>query len=244
MDAAEQWCGASELLSRELLGGFSMSLSMASATWLWNHSARTWDATTLHALGLRATRLPQVAEAPGTVVKAYAARYPALASALFFPAVGDGALANLGSGATSPDVLAVLPDSHGLTVLPYLAGQRTPDWYDDATAAIEGLNFAQTRAQIARAFFEAMAFDFRRVFADLTVFLGPLLADVLGVPIEASDVAEASLRSAALYALQRLGTRLPPETTTGQTFYPLPERTRVYARVLVRQRAFSVRLRR
>ena len=129
-------------------------------------------------------------------------------------------------------------------MLPYLARQRTPDWYDDATAAIEGLNFAQTPAQIAWAFFEATAFDFRRVFADLTGFLGPLLAGVLGVPIEASDVAEARLRDAALYALERLGTRLPPETTTGKTFHPYPERTRVYARALVRQRAFSVRLRR
>ena len=39
---------------------------------------------------------------------------------------------------------AMEPDAHGLTILPFLAGERAPIWSDWATGAVAGLNLATT----------------------------------------------------------------------------------------------------
>lgn len=52
------------------------------------------------------------------------------------------------------------PDAHGLTVLPFLAGERCPHWRGDARAAIVGLSWNTEPIDILRAGLEAVAYRF------------------------------------------------------------------------------------
>jgi gluconokinase len=49
------------------------------------------------------------------------------------------------------------PDSHGLTVLPFLSGERAPGWKDDARAVLFGLRRNTTGIDVLRAGFEAVS---------------------------------------------------------------------------------------
>src|SRR5207245_3148682 len=46
------------------------------------------------------------------------------------------------------------PDSHGLTILPFWAGERSPNWRGDARAVISGLSLSTDPAAIVRAAME------------------------------------------------------------------------------------------
>jgi xylulokinase len=50
------------------------------------------------------------------------------------------------------------PGAHGLTLLPYLDGERTPN-RPDATGTLHGLTTATTRADLARAHVEGLLFS-------------------------------------------------------------------------------------
>ena len=87
---------------------------MASGTGLWNDSARGWDPELVEALGLDVSRLPVVSDEPLRRLRPeLARRFPALADVPFFPAVGDGALANVGSGASGPSVAGLTVGTSG-----------------------------------------------------------------------------------------------------------------------------------
>jgi gluconokinase len=117
------------------------------------------------------------------------------------------------------------PDSHGLTFLALLGGERSPGWHQHAKGAVEGLTFETTPLDIRQAALEGVAFTFATV-ADLmpeveeVVATGgallkeddwlQIMADALGRPVMASAVKEASLRGAAVVALERLGESPPP----------------------------------
>lgn len=117
------------------------------------------------------------------------------------------------------------PDSHGLTFLTLLGGERSPGWHQHATGAIHGLTFETTATDLRQAGLEGVAFRFADV-ADLMPALeeivatgGALLgdsgwlqimADALGRPLTRSGVKEASLRGAAVVALERLGVTPAP----------------------------------
>ena len=116
------------------------------------------------------------------------------------------------------------PDGHGLTVLPFLAGERAPGWAGHARATIQGLTLATTPRDILRAGLEAVAYRIALVFdllrpvlpADPQVIASggallrsptwlEIIADVLGRPVSVSQVQEASGRGSALLALEALG---------------------------------------
>ncbi|HWG56653.1 MAG TPA: gluconokinase [Gaiellaceae bacterium] len=78
------------LLLREA-GELRTSLSQASATGLWTDDG--WDAELLDELGLRPEQLPEVCDDP---------------AAGWFPALGDGACSNLGTGCTTRERGAVM----------------------------------------------------------------------------------------------------------------------------------------
>jgi gluconokinase len=61
-------------------------------------------------------------------------------------------------------------DSTGLTFLPFLAGERSPGWHDDATAVIAGLTVATRPEHLIRAGMEAIAYR----LADVYEALAPL----------------------------------------------------------------------
>ena len=134
------------------------------------------------------------------------------------------------------------PDSHGLTFLALLGGERSPGWHQHAKGAVEGLTFQTTALDIRQAALEGVAFTFASV-ADLMpeveqiVATGgsllkdgdwlQIMADVLGRPVTASGVKEASLRGAAVVALERLG-EAPPSGALGHVVEPRPDRADAY----------------
>lgn len=154
---------------------------------------------------------------------------------------------------------AVGPDSHGLTVLPFLAGERSPGWLADARAALVGMTLATSPAEIARATLEAVAYRFGLVFSllcrenpEVRSIIGSgagllhspawtgIMTDVLGRPMTLSSVEEATCRGAALLALEALGTihdvtDLP--APLGATVEPSAEHTKLYAEATRRQQA-------
>lgn len=56
-----------------------------------------------------------------------------------------------------------VPGANGLIFLPYLAGERSPIWDAEASAAWIGLRLAHTRADMVRAVFEGAAFGLRQI---------------------------------------------------------------------------------
>jgi gluconokinase len=103
---AAQWLSFGEYLHRRLLGRSVCSLSMASGTGLLLVRDRTWDTDLLNILGVRAEQLPPLGDLRDYLrglVPAFAARWPTLRDVPWFPAIGDGAAANVGSGCVSSD---------------------------------------------------------------------------------------------------------------------------------------------
>jgi gluconokinase len=152
---------------------------------------------------------------------------------------------------------AMEPDSHGLTFLPLLAGERGPGWADLANGTVSGLAMSSKPVEILRAAMEAVAFRFA-IIAEIIETASPgekevvasgggllhsptwtrIMADTLGRPITVSGVKEASSRGAALIALEALG---GPEIEAvqapiGETFEPDPERHEIYRKAIDRQR--------
>ncbi len=149
------------------------------------------------------------------------------------------------------------PDSHGLTFLPLLAGERGPGWADRANGTVSGLSMSSKPVEILRAAMEAVAFRFA-IIAEMLDIASPgekevvasgggllrsptwtgIMADTLGRPVTLSGVKEASSRGAALIALEALG---GPEIEAadvplGETFEPDSGRHEIYRRALERQR--------
>jgi len=142
------------------------------------------------------------------------------------------------------------PDSHGLTFLTLLGGERSIGWHQHAKGAIHGLTFETTALDLRQAALEGVAFRFAEV-ADLMpeveeiVATGgailrdddwlQIMADALARPMTASGVREASLRGAAVATLERLG--LPAgQAPLGRVFEPRPEHAAAYAAARERQR--------
>ena len=223
----------------------AVTVCMASGTGLLDVHTLDWDAEILAAAGIDSRRLSPLVDLgpPGRPRGEFASRWPALTAARWFPALGDGACANVGSGAigpsrialtvgtsaavrlilprppgahwvvphglwayrldrqravlggalsnggnllrwlwnttaTGPDdkataaAVALPPDSTGLTVLPFLAGERSPGWYDDASGVIAGLTLASKPEHLIRAGMEAVAYR----LADIYDALRPLAA--------------------------------------------------------------------
>lgn len=149
------------------------------------------------------------------------------------------------------------PDSHGLTFLPILNGERGPAWADRANGTISGLAMSNTPVEILRAAMEAVAYRFaliaemlegaspgeKQVIATGGGLLGSptwtrIMADALGRPVTLSGVEEASARGATLLALEALGGPAIEDrgSPTGETFEPDPGHHEVYREALARQR--------
>lgn len=115
------------------------------------------------------------------------------------------------------------PDDHGLTALPFFQGERAPGWRGGSHATIQGINEATPADAVVRAFLEAVAYRYASVLDLVEERFGPvhrllasgggaahypgwlkIIADVLDREIIWSGQVEASLRGAALYALENL----------------------------------------
>lgn len=149
------------------------------------------------------------------------------------------------------------PDAHGLTVLPFLAGERSPDWNPNAQSAFVGMTLNTRPADLIRASLEAVAYRFADVYTELKKVIAPprgmigsgagllhspvwlqIMTDVLGEPMAVSAVPEASSRGVALMVLEAMGVIAGPgalPAPLGQTYTPDPAHSRVYAGAMERQ---------
>lgn len=102
------WLSIGEHLGERLFGIRRTSLSMASATGLLDVRACRWDGEMLAACGITAGHLPELSDEPMRGLRPdFARRWPELAEVPWFPALGDGACATLGSGAAEPGRIAL-----------------------------------------------------------------------------------------------------------------------------------------
>jgi gluconokinase len=295
---AAQWLSFGEYLHRRLLGRSVCSLSMASGTGMLETRARAWDKELMEALNVRPEQFPEPGDLHDSVqglTSEYASAWPVLRNVPWFPAVGDGAAACVGSGCANTDnwsltigtssalrvvvtpeqvvppmglwlylidgkravlggalseggnllnwldtalqlpslrsaegLINVLePDSHGLTILPFISGERSLGWHADARMTVAGISIHTSPADLLRAGAEALAYRIRAVYEQLCETLkmerGPqkiigsggallgssvlqgIIADTLDAPIYPSRDHEASARGAALLALEALG---------------------------------------
>jgi gluconokinase len=109
------------------------------------------------------------------------------------------------------------PDSHGLTVLPFFSGERSTGWHDSARATFTGISLSTQPIDLVRASLEAVCYRFAAIYERLKDELASnariiasgggilhsrawtqIMSDVIGVPVAASGVAEASSRGAAM----------------------------------------------
>ena len=274
------------------------TICMASGTGLLDVHAMIWDAELLEASAIGADLLSPLVDLgpPGCLHSDFVRRWPALADAQWFPALGDGACANVGSGAIGPNRIALTvgtsaavrmilprppddpwvvpdalwayrldreravlggalsnggnllrwiwnttgterddettmaaaalaPDSTGLTFLPFLAGERSPGWYDNASGVFAGLTLSTRPEQLIRAGMEAVAYRLAGVYDALRPLAAPeheivvsggailvmpawlqITADALGHSLIASTPGdESTARGAALMAALEAG---------------------------------------
>ena len=161
------------------------------------------------------------------------------------------------SNALEQQVAVLPPDSHGLTVLPFLAGERSPGWKGNARAAIVGLSLHSRPSEILRAGLESVSYRFakiatllKKVVPDSNEIIASggallksaawtqIMADVLGQPVIASAVPEASSRGAALLVLEatkRISDLNQIPNPCGNVYLPDSERYGIYAMALRRQ---------
>ena len=324
---AARWITLGEYLEQHLFGQCRVSFSLASWSGLLDRRRLVWDAPLLDQLGAASHHLSPLVDvdAPLSGLRgSYATRWPVLRDVPWFPAVGDGAAANVGSGCTNHDRIALTlgtsgamrvmqtdvsqvppglwcyrvdrqyallggatseggnvhawlrrtlrlpegaeleaalsayePDAHGLTVLPFVAGERSPNWAGNVPATMHGLTLATTPVAMLRASMEAVAYRFavieqricgrancthRFIASGGALLQSPtwmqIFADVLGRPVVASSEGEATSRGAALLALQALGA-LPSVTSVpaadGAVYEPDAARHAVYHAAIARQ---------
>lgn len=155
-------------------------------------------------------------------------------------------------------VAALAPDAHGLCVLPYFLGSRSPQWSEGRTAAISGITAATTAVEIYRAMLESVGLRFaflknrldrawpgkRRIIATGAGFLRSsvwpqIVADCLGESLDVSDVEEGSLRGAALLVLEKQGQGGEIEFPVNRTVYPNSGAHERYKIALERQADFD-----
>jgi gluconokinase len=171
----------------------------------------------------------------------------------------------LGSNEDIEAALAALPpDAHGLTILPHLAGERSPGWRGGRTGVIAGLRLDSSGTDIVRAALESVALRLLAVYRLLApsasdghtivasgAALGrsrvwtQMIADAIGRPVSWSTEPEATSRGAAVLALEALGVLpdlSPARRPTGETFVPEKAHHVRYLEALDRQRRLDERV--
>jgi gluconokinase len=313
------WCSIGEYCLRLFTGMKSCSLSMASASGLFNRRTCGWDRELLGTLGLDESRLSPIGDRESPVrglLPPFEQRWPALRPAAWFPALGDGPCSNVGCGCTSADRIALMigttgavravrdvrpdvlshvpaglwtyrldpgrelvggvlgdggnlfewmnstlhlnlapkeidaallaapPAGHGLTVLPFLAGERSTGWNPRARGAVVGMRLDTSGLDILQAGVEAVAYRFAAIMRLLRAEMpgapevigtggalrssaawGQVLSDVLDLPLACAEEPEASSRGAALLVLEALGYASRAEASRpriSRTFFPRP----------------------
>jgi gluconokinase len=114
--AAARWITLGEYMELRLFGRCRAGCSVASWSGLLDRQRIEWDAPLLDYLGVAAEQLSPLADTSeplSGLANNFATRWPALRDVPWFPAIGDGAAANIGSGCTGPDRIALTVGTTG-----------------------------------------------------------------------------------------------------------------------------------
>src|SRR5579884_3010683 len=157
-------------------------------------------------------------------------------------------------------VAPLQPDEHGLTILPFISGERSLGWHANARMTIMGIQAHISPAVLLRAGMEALAYQLGAVYEQVygalkmgnktprvigsggallgSKTLQHIVTDTLGVPLYPSLDSEASARGAALLALEAMGilpdvAQVPPHLK--QPVQPDAERGAIYKKGAERQ---------
>jgi len=155
-------------------------------------------------------------EPDGSLV--YALEGPVFVTGAAVQWLRDG-LQLLGTAAEVESLARTVPDSGGVVFVPALTGLGAPHWDPDARGTLLGITRGTTRAHLARATLDAIAFEVRDVVdtmvseAGLSVpslqvdggasandLLCQLQADQLGVPVQRPEVLDTTALGAAFLA--------------------------------------------
>jgi gluconokinase len=311
------------------------SVCMASGTGLFNQNALAWDPQVLAALPIGESQLSPLCdsgEPVGVLASTWAARWPMLKGAKWFPALGDGACSNVGSGGVDAGAIVLncgtsgalrivlenwtqpaprglwryrvdsrrsvlggalsnagnvlawarknlhLPpnwdalvaqnrktnEPHGLSALPFLAGERSPLWNARARLVVEGATLDTSPIEVLQVLLEGASLRFKAVgdalrasmresglnaevpilfsggALDASPAWAQIMADCLGAPLIESHEKEGSARGAALLALEACGVigsigDLPAER--GRQVLPDATQSEYFTRALAKQEA-------
>ncbi len=295
-DRTACWLSFSDYVMLKLCGHAVTSVSMASATGLFDQRRCRWDARLLKLIGIEKGELPQIQKKDDDAFALsgkFLKRWPRLADARCFPAIGDGAANNIGAGCVSNDEAALMigtsgamrvafagrppekmprglwcyrvdrdrviiggalsdggglyrwlkdlitinddseeaelevrsriPAGHGITFMPFVAGERSTGYHESASGSIIGLRMHHDGVDILQAALESVAYRFAAIFDQLcgvvplrTIVASggalrsspiwtSIISHVIGCDMVLPDTREASSRGAVLYCLEKLG---------------------------------------
>jgi len=318
----QQWISPAEWVQLQLAGGMSCAIGMATGTGLFNPQTLKWSQKMLDLVRIDASSLRPISDEPVIVSKKEGREFVDLHDVPWFPAIGDGAASNLGSGATKHGLAAINVGTSAalrvmrhsgpaiapfglfcyrvdakrflvggavsnagnlrewclrelnlseakldtilakrpapparLTVIPAWTTERAPSWDENQIGAIHGINQHTTAIDLCQAITDATYHRLGRI-ADLLVAHTDVVpkfivsggiqkssvamqrfADVFGHPLLANDEPEASLRGAAVYALEKLGAEVLG-VRLGRAVRPRRRWTREHA--VVRERLLAL----
>lgn len=328
----EKWISFSDFLALKFFGESVTSISMASATGIFDIRANVWDADLIKFLKIKTENLPEIVAEDAQTFQLnakYQKRWEKLKTTKWFLAIGDGAANNIGAGCVSKDKAALMigtsgamrvafagevptkiphglwcyridrkrviiggalsdggglyrwlkdnvkltgtddeiedkisqnaPDSHGLTFLPFLAGERSTGYNETAYGAILGLKSATDSIDIVQAALESVAYRFAEIYDRLNevckireiIASGgalrespvwtQIISDVLRQDLNLPNTREASSRGAVLLALETIGKIESIEnlkTPKGQGFKFDKKRNAIYRKARQRHEKF------
>lgn len=145
----------------------------------------------------------------------------------------------------------VPPGAEGLVMLPFLTGERSPNWNAAAKGVLFGLQLHHTKAHLVRAGLEAVVYRMLSVYEALRSLTGldgelwasggytrsplwvQIQADVFGRPVKVPRVAEASAFGAAMVAMKAIGLigsyrEMEPAITVERVYHPDPAADALY----------------
>ena len=117
------WLSFSDYMAMKFFASPITTISMASGTGIFDIRKCLWDAEMLHFLKLRPDNLPEIAVSDAAAFKLtakFAKRWPQLRDADWFPAIGDGAANNIGSGCIGRSRAALMVGTSGAMRVAYV----------------------------------------------------------------------------------------------------------------------------
>jgi gluconokinase len=127
-ERTDLWLSFSDFVALKLFGIAATSVSMASATGVFDIRVCAWDARLVRFLGIGPSSLPLVSAGQYTfrLLEKFRKRWPRLKSAEWFPAIGDGAANNIGAGCLKRSKAALMVGTSGAMRVAYAGKAPEP----------------------------------------------------------------------------------------------------------------------